>query len=100
YNAAFTARILSHVDERALREAFQNALARHSCLRSTFNASHGDILQKIHSYQEVDFQKIELSQAVPEELDSAVMLEYRRPFDLEKGPLIRVRLFSRSFKEH
>jgi amino acid adenylation domain-containing protein len=100
YNAAFAARVTNAVDEDALRTAFQSLLARHASLRSTFATRGGNVLQLIHPEQKVDFKRNDLPNSAAGELRDAVVREYRLQFDLERGPLMRVNLITRSPHEH
>jgi malonyl CoA-acyl carrier protein transacylase len=101
YHVAFTARICSSVDVSALRRAFQALIMRHPMLRTTFaKTSEGKPVQEVHGYQEVYFEEINASSWTWEELKNKVFATYQRPFDLERGPVMRVSLFSRSEQEH
>jgi amino acid adenylation domain-containing protein len=106
YNVAAVVRILSEVDVSVLRDVFQTLLMRHSSLRSTFSLrsslaqSDGSAEQIVYGYQSVDFDVIDASDDDDIAYNERVAQAYRRPFDLEKGPLFRVSLFSRSQDEH
>nr|VFK59283.1 MAG: Condensation domain-containing protein [Candidatus Kentron sp. TUN]VFK67852.1 MAG: Condensation domain-containing protein [Candidatus Kentron sp. TUN] len=84
----------------ALRTVFETLLTRHSSLRSTFSEQDGRPIQIVYGHQEIYFEKIDASQDTEEELHQRVTKAYRRPFDLEKGPLLRVSLFTRSKEDH
>ncbi|BAZ70240.1 peptide synthetase [Fischerella sp. NIES-4106] len=94
YNVAFTARIRSHLNISALQRAFQKLVNRHPTLRTTFAQKDGEPFQQVHEYQEVDFENIDASAKNEDELTSQVIAAYQRPFDLEKGNLLRVNLFT------
>ncbi len=101
YHIAFSARICSPVDIPALRRAFQALIMRHPMLRTTFTkTSEGQPVQEVHRYQAVDFEEINASSWTWEELKNKVFATYQRPFDLERGPVMRVSLFSRSEQDH
>jgi amino acid adenylation domain-containing protein len=100
YNTAFTARIAGPVDERALRHALEQLTARHASLRSTFSNNSGEVLQQAHGYRDVDFRQRDVSGLTEDEITRTVIEDYRQPFDLERGPLMRVTLFSRSPDDH
>jgi amino acid adenylation domain-containing protein len=100
YNTAFTARIAATVDVPALRQAFQGLVDRHSSLRSTFCLRGGEVVQEVHRYQEVHFEQVYISDCSAETMNDRVAEEYRRPFDLEPGPALRVTLFTRSTRDH
>jgi amino acid adenylation domain-containing protein len=100
YNVAFSARICSHVDVLALRKAFQALLNRHPMLRTTFYEQNGEPIQKVHDFQEVCLEEVDASTWNEDELKRRVTQKSKHPFDLEKGPLLRVNVFHISEKEH
>ncbi|MFP4411180.1 non-ribosomal peptide synthetase [Coleofasciculus sp.] len=100
YNTAFPVRIRSDVDVSALLSAFQKLIDRHPCLRTTFPMRDGEPVQEIHGYQQVCFEEIDASTWTEDELNQNVVEAYQRPFDLERGPVLRVNLFTRSQQDH
>ncbi len=100
YHVKFAGRVYSEVDRRALRGAFQTLIARHPMLRTTFSACHGVPVQRVHEHQDIWFEEIDASRWTWEELTVRVHEAFKRPFDLERGPLLRVQLFSRLAREH
>jgi Condensation domain len=100
YNVNFAARISAHIDISALKRAFQTLIDRHPALRTTFPVRFGKPIQRVHEAQTVNFQEVDCSTANPEELKSRLLEEAYWPFDLERGPLLRVILFTRSAREH
>ena len=99
YNMAFTARIQSAVDVPALRRTFQKLLDRHPSLRAVFSGAAGGPVQSVQA-QEISFQAVRAETWNEEQLGSEAASDYQRPFDLERGPLFRVTLFTRSEREH
>ena len=65
-------------------------------LRSTFPRVGGQPVQRVHERAEVDFRVVEAAALGEEELDRRLEDEAHRPFDLERGPLFRVRVYRRS----
>ena len=100
YNTAFTARILSRVNVPALRGALQALIDRHPSLRTTFSVRGGEVVQEIHPHQELWFEEQAASHWSWGELNQRVEQDYRRPFNLERGPAMRVTLFTRSGEDH
>jgi acyl-CoA synthetase (AMP-forming)/AMP-acid ligase II len=100
YNISFALSLHSRVEVAALEWAFQHLIDRHQGLRTTFKMRDGKLLQQVDPRLEFQLRKIDASTWGPEELDSAVTAEAYRPFELERGPLERVTLFSRSIEEH
>ncbi|MFZ1888128.1 MAG: condensation domain-containing protein [Candidatus Binataceae bacterium] len=100
YNVNFAARITADLDVPALRRAFQTLVDRHPALRTTFPVQLGKPVQRVHGSRKVHFQEVEGSSWTPEELERRLLEEAYSPFDLERGPLLRVSLVSRSEREH
>jgi amino acid adenylation domain-containing protein len=100
YNVGFAVRIRSVVDAEAWRRAFQELLARHATLRTTFTKRGLEPVQAISRYQQVCFEQIEASHWDWPELIARVADAYKRPFNLEDGPVMRVNLFTRADDDH
>jgi amino acid adenylation domain-containing protein len=85
YHIAGAARMSGEIDEEALRAAFQRLVDRHPALRTTFTVRDGEPVRRVHPVAVVDFvvQDVEDDE------------EIFRPFDLESGPLLRVRIVRR-----
>ncbi|QRO01836.1 LLM class flavin-dependent oxidoreductase [Archangium violaceum] len=100
YNTALSIRIVSELDIPALRRACQALVDRHGALRTTFSTHQGQPIQKVRQRGEVHFEQVDVSDLDPEALRTRVTRAYEAPFDLERGPLMRVYLFSRGPREH
>ncbi len=100
YNIVFATRICDNLDIEVLRLAWQKLYNRHPSLRSTFPKCGEEPIQQLHNNLSVDFKLIDASGQNEAELKSSVYQESQRPFDLEHEPVMRVRLFTRSEKEH
>ena len=100
YTVHFAARISTEVNAPALRRVFQTLIDRHPSLRTTFPVERGMPLQRVHESQIVDFHEVDASAWDAEELHARLLESAYRSFDLERGPLLRVSLFTRSPKEH
>ena len=100
YNVNFAGRIGSDIDVPAMRRAFQTLVDRHLALRTTFPVHLGKPIQRVDQAPKVHFKEVESSAWSLEELNIRLLEEAYRPFDLERGPLLRVILFTRSAREH
>ena len=94
YNLTQAFRIHGPLDLPRLRRAFEAAVARHRLLRSTFKLHRGSVRQIIRPPDEapegaLSFDRLEEREGAAVE---AAVREARKPFDLETGPLIRLRL--------
>ncbi len=100
YNVAHGAVITSPLDMVLFRQAFQQLVERHPALRTTFTVVNGEPVQQVHAAIESDFQVEDIAAWSEEKLQQRLDQEIYRPFDLEQGPLMRVRIFSRSPHHH
>jgi amino acid adenylation domain-containing protein len=100
YNVLFSARIRSEVDIPALQGAFQALLDRHPTLRTTYTVQNGEPAQQIHEHLPLHFEATDASTWGREILRERLTAEARRPFDLQRGPLMRVGLFTQSATDH
>jgi hypothetical protein len=79
---------------------FRRCMDRHPSLRTTFAVHAGKPVQQIHEHQPVHFEETDASTWREDELQTRLVEETQRPFDLERGPVMRVSLFTRSAQEH
>ncbi len=100
YNVSFAGRIRADLDVPAFRRAFQALVDRHPSLRTTFAVHSGKPFQQIHDHQPVHFEETDASSWSADELQTRLVEDTQRPFDLEHGPVMRVGLFTRSAQEH
>ncbi|MFH0341941.1 MAG: amino acid adenylation domain-containing protein, partial [Chromatiales bacterium] len=100
YNVLFAARIRSPVDVPALQRAFGALIDRHPSLRTTYTLREGRLVQQVHEHTHVHFEETDASTCTQTALNNRLVEEARRPFDLERGPLLRVNLFTQSATEH
>ncbi|WP_424102173.1 non-ribosomal peptide synthase/polyketide synthase [Moorena producens] len=100
YNISFPARICSVVDMTAMEKAFRVLRERHPILRTTFPKLGSEPIQQVHDNQELDFLLLDASSWSENELKAKVVETHQQHFDLERGPVMRVRCFTRSDKEH
>ncbi|WP_139492062.1 non-ribosomal peptide synthetase [Brevibacillus dissolubilis] len=100
YNLPLCFRISNRLDIEKFRSALQFVREQFPILTSVIEEVQGAPVQTIQPAQPLSFQQEDLSA-----LDSSEVLPYLRekakePFALEKGPLMRAHLFSRSDQEH
>ncbi len=90
---AAAARVRSGLDAPALRRAFAELVERHPALRATFAEAGGEPVLRVH--ERLDFELLERDAAgwSDGELDAQLAETAYRPFDLARGPLLRVALF-------
>jgi amino acid adenylation domain-containing protein len=102
YNIATSMYLSGIVNHELLEKAFQAVIQRHESIRTVFKEVNGELRQII--LDEIPFNIIyedishypEMSAFLKEEADRSANWH----FDLEKGPLIKVKLFRMSGEEH
>jgi amino acid adenylation domain-containing protein len=100
YNVLFSAKILSSIDISTFQQAWQILINRHDCLRSTYPIKDSIPVRQIHPQQEFHLEEIDSSSWSEEKLEREIKEIVHRPFDLAKGPVIRVNLLRRSLDEY
>jgi hypothetical protein len=99
YNTAIAVRMKGVLDRQAVASSFNDIVRRHEVLRTTFASLDGDLVQMIAVEREVDLMVVTLA-ASDDRVQRAIAEEAQRPFDLSRGPLIRLCLLQRHDEEH
>ncbi|MFI2612138.1 amino acid adenylation domain-containing protein [Kitasatospora sp. NPDC018619] len=104
YNSPLALRLTGELDAASAEEALRGLVARHEALRTTFDVVDGRASQRVHDAVPVPVRHLDLS-ALPaaerdRELDALLREHAARPFDLRRGPLLRVVLVRLSEREH
>ncbi|HYX23108.1 MAG TPA: AMP-binding protein, partial [Thermoanaerobaculia bacterium] len=95
YNVAAAARVRGEVDEAALRRALARIVARHAELRAVFAEEDGEPVQSVAATSAVELLAVDGSGWSEAELQARLAGVAYRPFDLARGPLLRLALFRR-----
>ncbi|MDE1528485.1 non-ribosomal peptide synthetase [Pseudomonas carnis] len=92
------------LDEDALRQSFQQLIQRHEALRTRFYERDGQAFQRVEATADFELSIIDLSDLPSTEREARAQEvredQARSPFDLEKGPLLRVTLVRLGDEEH
>ncbi|MEA5363472.1 non-ribosomal peptide synthase/polyketide synthase [Amycolatopsis sp., V23-08] len=102
YNSAVGLRLTGALDPAALTGALGDLVARHESLRTTIDDAAGTPVQVVHPAPDVPVRTVDLTADPalrPADLDEVLSAEYARPFDLRRGPLVRL-LLVRVAEEH
>ncbi|HVT93824.1 MAG TPA: amino acid adenylation domain-containing protein [Bryobacteraceae bacterium] len=96
HNVSSGLRLRGELDFQALRRAVERIVARHEPLRATFRALRGEVFQRIEPDVRVEIPEVDL-RALPDEVREREAYqkageEGSKPFDLEHGPLLRLKL--------
>ncbi len=97
YHVASVFRISGHLDVNALRNAFQKLVARHESLRTTFEERDGVLFQRVSLLGQM---AVETSNELAVPNSAEIEAEITKPFELERGPLLRVRVWQTTSDEH
>ncbi|WP_244221665.1 non-ribosomal peptide synthetase [Corallococcus exercitus] len=105
YNMPVALRLLGVLDESALEGSLDALMARHEALRTTFRTEAGQPVQHIHARATVPLERVDLTAledagARLREAERRATVESQRPFDLERGPVIRALLLKLAAEEH
>ncbi len=104
YNIFSASRIRGLLDAAVMERVVRELIARHEVLRTTFTIVDDVPVQVINPQPDfnlawIDLQSLPLDQREPEAL-RLVTEDFSRPFDLEKGPLLRVGLIRLAEDDH
>jgi amino acid adenylation domain-containing protein len=101
YNIAGAVRILGSLDVPALQSAFHGIVQRHACLRATFHTAHDGPIQRINENDgAAGFHFEDARSWSGHALNDWLTNEAHRPFDIERGPVIKFHVLKCSDTEH
>jgi amino acid adenylation domain-containing protein len=100
YHIMGAVHIPARVEAEALRRIFQQLVDRHPALRTGIEMQNSSPFQHIHPSIDVDFHAEDATEWDDEYLYQRLNTEAHHPFDLERGTLLRARLFTRGDCEH
>ncbi|MCA7086346.1 amino acid adenylation domain-containing protein [Cupriavidus sp. DB3] len=104
YNIPRAVRLRGNLDRSALQRTFDALVERHESLRTTFHQEGEQAVQRIHAPAPLPVAISDLRDTDPAQRDATVQslvdAEARAPFDLEQGPLLRVRLLRLADDDH
>ena len=93
----------AQIDKDAFQQAFEGLVKRHESLRTIFIVQGDEPRQKVLPWEEMDFniQYFDLSPLEGEERQLRIAEEQKEaPFQLDKGPLLRVKLLKLEESKH
>ncbi|WP_301294624.1 amino acid adenylation domain-containing protein [Pseudomonas sp. S3E17] len=97
YHLPRALRLKGRLDRAALQRSFDSLIARHESLRTHLQQDADQLLQVVSPELalEIAFEKADAAQ-----LEALVQAEVAKPFDLQQGPLLRVKLLQLAADEH
>jgi amino acid adenylation domain-containing protein len=99
YNMHAAFRVRGSLDRGALAASFDEMARRHETLRIRFETVGGEPVQRVGPAARVAVEFVDLA-GEPEEGERRVRAEAGQPFDLARGPLLRVLLVRLGDTEH
>jgi hypothetical protein len=104
FNLPFGLRLEGPLDVGVLERSFSEILRRHEALRTTFPVIDGRPIQLVGAAQALPLPLIDISHVKAEEQDAEVQRilneVQENPFDLAKGPLVRVHVVRLGDEDH
>lgn len=104
YNLPLAVRLTGPLDRQALERAFTLLIDRHETLRTVFRRLPDGSLRQVRGARPIDIEAEDLDGLAEDEQAHRVAGEAEahsvRPFDLEAGPLLHVKLLRLSEQEH
>jgi acyl carrier protein len=91
YNLPLALLVEGKVDKQRLEQVFQGLTERHETLRTWFEEVKKQSVQRIHHHPAFKLDYIQVENEINQDID-ALIKDFVKPFDLEKAPLLRVRL--------
>src|SRR5690606_4276519 len=106
YNMTSALRMRGELDRAALQRTFDDLVARHESLRTSFHpgAEAGGALQEIHPPRPLEIRALDLRGLPPGAREAEVLrladADTLAPFDLTRAPLFRASLLQLAEREH
>lgn len=104
YNASSALKLTGILDVKALRSSLENIVERHNILRSYYRLVDGRPMRFVRSNASIEYSFEELEHLdvgkQKSVLRSKIEAETARAFDLETGPLLRIKLLKLCANEH
>jgi len=104
YNVPQALRLKGKLEREALEKAIQAIVERHESLRTHFEEVGGEPVQVIEQGVRIELPVEDLSgwdeAEQRERVKAAMDLELKQPFDLSRGPVLRVKLLKLGEEEH
>ncbi|NIF29958.1 amino acid adenylation domain-containing protein [Pantoea sp. Tr-811] len=100
YNIPTALKFKGQLDTAALQRSFETLIARHETLRTTFHLEGAQAVQVLQDAPAFELQLDVQAKADEQAVRKWVEAQARQPFDLARGPLLRVGLLRLAKDEH
>ncbi|WP_052488514.1 non-ribosomal peptide synthetase/type I polyketide synthase [Streptomyces sp. 150FB] len=99
YNIGGAVEVRVELEPELMFAAFRTLVERHPSLRANFTYHAGGPVQKVARAEEaalrLDVALFDVQDLEWDAIHALIVREYRKPYDLERDPLVRLRLFKR-----
>ena len=100
YNLVFSGKFRPLLDHEAMKKAFALIFERHPMFAVTYSIQNGEPVQTLHRNKAFDFREHDCSKLNDKQLKELIAEHANRPFNLERGPVVRLELFKTSDNAH
>jgi amino acid adenylation domain-containing protein len=100
YNLVFSGKFRPLLDIDAMKEAFALLFERHPLIDVTFATKDGEPMQVVQKGRTIDFREHDCTGLDDKALKKMISEHADRPFNLERGPVIRLELFRTADEAH
>ncbi len=100
YNLVFSGKFRPLLDIEAMKTAFSLLFERHPLIDVTFATKDGEPMQVVQKGRTIDFREHDCTDLDDEQLKKMISEHADRPFNLERGPVIRLELFRTADDAH
>ena len=104
YQAQATLRFQGHLDVTVLKKCLSEIVQRHEIFRTTFPAVNGRLFQVIHSSSPIELNVVDIEKFTGLEQEAEIQrlfdAEVKKPFYLDKLPLVRWLLLKLNDQDH
>lgn len=100
YNLVFSGKFRPLLDIDAMKEAFALLFERHPLIDVTFTTRDGEPMQVVQTGRTIDFREHDCTHLDDDGLKQMISEHADRPFNLERGPVIRLELFRTADEAH
>ncbi|MGB7344479.1 MAG: amino acid adenylation domain-containing protein [Pirellulaceae bacterium] len=100
YHVSDAMRVIGDFNLDHVRSALQTLVNRHSAYRTTFHHNDGHPYQAVHPTTDAPLEIVDATGWSEDETQQHAVTSANEPFDLERGPLIRLIIYRQAVDRH
>lgn len=100
YNLIFSGKFRPLLDIDAMKKAFALLFERHPMFDVSFTTRDGEPMQVVQKGRTIDFREHDCTSLDETQLKELISEHANRPFDLDRGPVVRLELFRTADEAH